>query len=107
MEDGAAELLHSPEMQPYSRYIEAAMFGGDIDPAVREIAALPLEQRVWRVASALKWAFADFEGWNVVVDRKTLQPEDFDKLLKLLRLHPIQFCLFLKTLLELKKWNDS
>jgi hypothetical protein len=45
MEDGAKELLNSPEMQPYSRYIEAAMFGGDIDPSVREIAALPLEQR--------------------------------------------------------------
>jgi hypothetical protein len=56
MEDGAKELLNSPEMQPYSRYIEAAMLGGDIDSCVREIAALPLEKRyVWRVASALKW----------------------------------------------------
>src|ERR1019366_4638406 len=99
MEDGAKELLSAPEMQPYSRYIEAAMFGGDVDPSVREIAALPLEKRyVWRVASALKWGFADFEDWNVVVDRKTLQPEDFDKLMKLLRFRPIQFCMFLKAL---------
>ena len=99
MEDGAKELLSAPEMQPYSRYIEAAMFGGDVDPSVREIAALPLEKRyVWRVASALKWGFADFEDWNVAVDRKTLQPEDFDKLMKLLRFRPIQLCLFLKAL---------
>jgi len=99
MEDGAKELLSAPEMQPYSRYIEAAMFGGDVDPSVREIAALPVEKRyVWRVASALKWGFADFEDWNVVVDRKTLQPEDFDKLLKLLRFRPIQLCMFLKAL---------
>lgn len=74
MEDGAKELLNSPEMQPYSRYIEAAMFGGDVGPSMREIADLPLEKRyVWRVASALRWGFADFEDWNVVVDRKTLQ----------------------------------
>ena len=99
MEDGAKELLSAPEMQPYSRYIEAAMFGGDVDASVQEIAALPLEKRyVWRVASALKWGFADFEDWNVVVDRKTLQPEDFDKLLKLLRFRPIQLCMFLKAL---------
>lgn len=99
MENGAEELLNSPEMQPYSRYIEAAMFGGDVDPTMREIAALPLEKRyVWRVASALKWGFADFEDWNVVVDRKTLQPEDFDKLMKLLRFRPIQMCMFLQAL---------
>lgn len=99
MEDGAKELLSAPEMQPYSRYIEAAMSGGDVDPSVREIAALPLEKRyVWRVASALKWGFADFEDWNVVVDRKTLQPDDFDKLMKLLRFRPIQLCMFLNAL---------
>jgi hypothetical protein len=99
MEDGAKELLNSPEMQPYSRYIEAAMFGGDVGPSMRDIADLPLEKRyVWRVASALKWGFADFEDWNVAVDRKTLQTEDLETLMKLLRFRPIQFCLFLKAL---------
>ncbi len=99
MEEGAEELLNSPEMQPYGRYIEAAMLGSDVGPSMREIADLPLEKRyVWRVASALKWAFADFEDWNAVVDRKTLQQEDFDKLMKLLRFRPIQLCLFLRAL---------
>src|SRR6202167_2672885 len=85
-EDGAHELATSPDMQPYLRLIKAGLQDQDITPQMEEIAALPLEKRyVWRVASALKWAFADFEDWNAVVDRKTLQPEDFDKLMKLLR----------------------
>jgi hypothetical protein len=98
-EDGARELLESPEMQPYGRYIEAAITGADTGPSVQAIADLPLEKRyVWRVASALKWGFADFEDWSVIVDRKTLQPEDAAKLVELLRLRPIQFCMFLKAL---------
>jgi hypothetical protein len=99
MEEGAKELMSAPEMRPYLRYIEAAMLGGDVDPALREIAQMPLEKRyVWRVASALKWGFADFEDWNVAVDRKTLKPEDAAKVMQLLRFRPIQFCMFLKVL---------
>ena len=56
-------------MQPYRRYMEAMVAVKDIVAAVREIADLPLEKRyVWRVASALKWGFADFESWNVMAD---------------------------------------
>jgi hypothetical protein len=50
------------------------------------------------VASALKMGFADFENWNVAVDRKTLQPEDFAKVMQLVRFRPIQFCMFFKAL---------
>ena len=65
------------------------MFGGDVGPPMQESGELPLEKRyVWRVASALKWGFVDFEDWSVTVDRKTLQPEDFERLMKLLRFHP-------------------
>ena len=96
-EDGAKELMSTPEMQPYLRYLEAAMFGGDVAPPLREIADLPLEKRyVWRVVSALKWGFADSEDWNVIADRKTLRPEDFAKVMQLLRSRPIQFCMFLR-----------
>jgi hypothetical protein len=64
-----------------------------------EVAALPLEKRyIWRVASALKWAFADFENPSVVADRRTLGQEDLDKLVDLLRVRPIQFCMFLAAL---------
>jgi hypothetical protein len=100
MEDGAKELMSAPEMQPYLRYAEAVMTNGDVDEAVRSIADLPLEKRyVWRVASALKWGFADFDDWSVIVDRKTLSQEDGDKVMQLLRHRPIQFCMFLKALL--------
>ena len=68
--------------------------------AVAEIGNLPLEQRyVWRVLSALKWGFADFDNVNVVIDRKTLGPEDRKKVAELLPHRPVQFCMFLKALL--------
>src|SRR5580698_91058 len=53
---------------------------------------------MWRVASALKWAFADFENLNIVADRRTLCQEDLDKLVDLLRIRPLQFCMFLAAL---------
>jgi hypothetical protein len=99
-EDGAHELVTSPDMQPYLRLITAGLQNQDITPHVEEIAELPLEKRyVWRVASALKWAFADLETVSVNVDRETLSEEDLKKLVQLLRLRPLQFCMFLKTLL--------
>jgi hypothetical protein len=98
-EDGAHELATSPDMQPYLRLIKAGMQDHDTTPHMEEIAALPLEKRyVWRVASALKWAFADLETVSVNVDRETLSKEDLKKLIELLRLRPIQFCMFLKAL---------
>ena len=91
----AEDLLDSPAMQPYMKLALAVMGHTDPNPAVAEIAALPLESRyTWRVASALKWAFADFENLNVVADRRTLSQEDLDKLVDLLHVRPIQFCLF-------------
>jgi len=99
-EDGAHELATSPDMQPYIRLMMAGMQDQDTTPHVEEIAALPLEKRyVWRVASALKWAFADLETVSVAVDRQTLSQEDLGKVVELLRLRPIQFCIFLKALL--------
>jgi len=98
-EDGAHELATSPDMQPYLRLIKAGMQDHDTTPHMEEIAAIPVEKRyVWRVASALKWAFADLETVNVNVDRETLSKEDLKKLIELLRLRPIQFCMFLKAL---------
>src|SRR5271170_283787 len=98
-EDGAHELATSPDMQPYLRLIKAGMQDRDTTPHMEEIAAMPLEKRyVWRVASALKWAFADLETVSVNVDRETLSEEDLKKLVELLRLRPVQFCVFLKAL---------
>jgi hypothetical protein len=98
-EDGAKELTESPEMEPYLNFATALMQGHDPEPELEAIRQLPLENRyVWRVASALKWGFADFDDLSVSADRDTLTPEDFGKVRDLLKLRPIQFCLFLKAL---------
>jgi hypothetical protein len=59
-----------------------------------------LEQRyLWRVLSALKWGFADFDTVNVVIDRRTLGPDDRKRVAELLKHRPVQFCMFVKALL--------
>jgi hypothetical protein len=99
-EDGAHELVTSADMQPYLRLLKAGLQDLDTTPHLEEIAALPLEKRyIWRVASALKWAFVDLETVSVNVDRQTLSKEDLGKVVELLRLRPMQLCLFLKALL--------
>ena len=103
-ESGAEDLLDSPEMQPYMNLMMATVQGQDTGPALAELAKIPLEKRyVWRVASALKWAFVDSETMNVEADRKTMSHEDRDRLLELLKHRPLQFCLFLSALLGQKE----
>jgi hypothetical protein len=98
-EDGAHELASSPDMKPYLDFIKAVIQNHDPSPALEAIGRLPLERRyVWRLASALKWGFADFDSVNVDADKKTLTPADFAQVMALLKLRPIQFCIFLKTL---------
>lgn len=80
-------------------FAAALMQGHDPEPELEAIRQLPVEKRyVWRVASALKWGFADFDNLTVEADKLTLTPEDFDRVMDLLKLRPIQFCMFLKAL---------
>jgi hypothetical protein len=98
-EEGANDLANSPDMEPYLRLAMSVL--GGVDPAanLKEIAQLPLEKRyIWRVASALKWGFADFDDMSVRADRDTLPAQDLAKAMDLLRLRPMQFCAFLKAL---------
>ena len=99
-EDGAHELATSETMRPYLRLLKAGLQNKDTTPHVEEIAQLPLEKRyIWRIASALKWGFADFDSVYVPVDRETLSEEDLRKVLDLLRFRPMQLCMFLKALI--------
>ena len=50
------------------------------------------------MASALKWAFADFDTVNVRVDKDTLSDQDLTTVLRMLELRPIPFCMFLRAL---------
>jgi hypothetical protein len=73
----------------------ALMQGNDPTPELEAIRQLPLEKRcVWRVASALKWGFADFDSLNVEADQQTLTPDDFAKVMELLKYRPIQSAFF-------------
>lgn len=100
----AEDLLDSAAMKPYLNVAMAVMGGMDPGPAIQELAALPLEKRyVWRVASALKWAFFDFESLNVETDRQTISREDQKRLVEILKHRPLQFCLFLSALFGQKQ----
>ena len=98
--DGADDRADSQMMLPYIKAAEAILSKQGLKEAVEEIAQLPLEQRyIWRILSALKWGFADFDSVNVVMDRKTLSPDDGKRVAELLVHLPVQFCAFLKALL--------
>jgi hypothetical protein len=99
-EESAEELVQSAKMRPYLHVAEAMLTGKGLKKAVAQVAELPLEDRyIWRVLSALKWAFADLETMNVGVDRRTLTPDDRQRVIELLKQRPIQFCLFLRALI--------
>src|SRR5664279_5258951 len=103
-EEGAHELGSSPDMEPYLRFAMAVVKDHDPTPELETIRQVPIEKRyVWRVASALKWGFADFDSFNVEADRQTLTPEDFAKVMELLKFRPIQFCIFLKALVGVEE----
>ena len=64
-EEGAHELATSPSMEPYLNFAAALIQGNDPEPELGAIRQLPVEKRyVWRVASALCWAFADLDDFE-------------------------------------------
>ena len=99
-EAGAEELVRSERMKPYLAFLKAQMSGQDTEPYLAALAALPLEERyVWRVMSALKWAFCDLDTENAIADLHTLSEDDLKKVLEPLSLRAIQFCLFVNSLI--------
>jgi hypothetical protein len=99
-EAGAEELVRSERMKPYLALMKAQIGGQDTEPYLAALAALPLEERyVWRVTSALKWAFCDLDTENAIADVRTLSEEDLKKVVEPLSLRAIQFCLFVNALI--------
>ena len=98
-EDGAHELATSPDMKPYLNFAKAVIQNHDLAPELEAIRQLPLEKRyIWRVASALKWGLADCESLSAKADRQTLTPEDFAKVMDLMKFRPMQLAIVLKAL---------
>jgi hypothetical protein len=99
-EDGAKELVCSEKMKPYLAILKAQMSGQDTEPYLAALAALPLEERyVWRVVSALKWAFCDLDTESAIADLHTLSEADLKKVVEPLSLRAIQFCMFVNALI--------
>jgi hypothetical protein len=99
-EDGAQELVRSEKMKPYLAILKAKIAGQDTEPHLAALAALPLEERyVWRVISALKWAFCDLDTESAIVDLHTLSEADLKKVVEPLSLRAIQFCMFVNALI--------
>jgi hypothetical protein len=99
-EEGAQDLVRSERMKPYLALLKAQMAGQHTEPHIAALAALPLEERyVWRVISALKWAFCDLETESAIADFRTLSEEDRVKVAEPLTLRATQFCLFVNVLL--------
>jgi hypothetical protein len=87
-------------MRPYLELLKAHIGGQDTAPYLAALAELPLEERyVWRVISALKWAFCDLETENVLADLETLSEDDLKLVAEPLAMRAIQFSLFAKALL--------
>jgi len=99
-EEGAQDLVRSEKMKPYLALLKAQMSGQDTEPYLATLAALPLEERyVWRVISALKWAFCDLDTENAIADVRTLSEADLKRVVEPLSLRAIQFCMFVNALL--------
>jgi len=99
-EEGAQDLVRSERMKPYLALLKAQIAGQDTEPHLAALAALPLEDRyVWRVISALKWAFCDLETESAIADFRTLSEEDRVRVAEPLTLRATQFCLFVSALL--------
>lgn len=98
-EDGANELAASPDLKPYHDFSVALMKGSNGEEQLDALRKIPLEKRyIWRVVSALQWAFADYDSEWVRADMRTVSQEDFTKVLELIIMRPTQFCLLLKAL---------
>ena len=103
-EEGARELATSPDMKLYLEFINAVMQDYDPSPELDAIRRLPLERRyIWRIGSALKWGLADCDDLSVEADKRTLTPEDFAKIMELLKFRPMQLALVLKALVGVEE----
>jgi len=69
-----------------------------LEAALQVIRDLPLERRyTWRVFSALKWAFADFEGEYVALDLPHIPEPTRSEMTKELELRLQQLRMLLQT----------
>ena len=95
----AQELVRSEQSRPYTDYWMKA-YGNDtagIEAALQVLRDLPLEKRyTWRVFSALKWAFADFDDECVKLDLPYIPETTRAEMTKELQIRFLQLEMLLK-----------
>jgi len=95
----AHELATSQETQPYLDCFKKAYSNNTagLEAALQVVRDLPLEKRyTWRVFSALKWAFADFEDEYVKLDLPHISEPMRSEMTKELELRLLQLQMLLK-----------
>lgn len=96
----AHELATSEDMRPYFDCLQKAYRDNAVglEAALEVIRDLPLEKRYrWRVFSALKWAFADFEDEYVALDLPHIPEPTRSEMTKELELRLQQLRMLLQT----------
>jgi hypothetical protein len=96
----AHELATSEGTRPYLDCLIKAYRNNaaGLDAALQVIGDLPLEKRyTWRVFSALKWAFADFEDEYVALDLPHISEPTRSEMTKELELRLQQLRMLLQT----------
>jgi hypothetical protein len=121
-EEGTEELRTLESMIPYHEVIAATMQAQvegtveskrDYDLKCHHMREnIPLEQRyIYRMASALKYAFGDFDTMCLDIDHMTLSKEDWEKALAMFNLREIQMALMMLHLFGQndfnRKWNKA
>ena len=96
----AHELATSEGNRPYlDCLIKAYSNNAGLEAALQVVRDLPLEKRyTWRVFSALKWAFADFEDEYVALDLPHIPEPTRSEMTKELELRLHQLRMLLETL---------
>jgi hypothetical protein len=99
----AQELVRSEQSRPYMDYWMKA-YSDDtagIEDALRVLQDLPLEKRyTWRVFSALKWAFADFDDECVRLDLPHIPEAKRTEMVRELEIRLQQMAMLLKVFKE-------
>ena len=95
----AQELVRSEQSRPYTDYFMKA-YSNDaagVETALQLLRDLPLEKRyTWRVISALKWGFADFDDECVKLDLPHIPETTRAEMTKELQIRFLQLEMLLK-----------
>ena len=99
----AQELVRSEQSRPYIDYFmkDYSNDAAGVENALQVLRNLPLEKRyTWRVFSALKWAFADFDDECVRLDLPNIPEPERTGMIRELEIRLQQLLMLLRVFKE-------